>query len=207
MIRLLVLITGLASALSFTAKTNSGAEAAGYVFEGRIMSGNGDAIAGVEVLIVDMEGKVRKRAFSGMDGRYQVPLLLAADEAQKLRMEVSHVYYQPAKFTDILAGAMIGAPSLKNLAPDQMAPVFASMRTVRHDFALTRSSGSTRFPAQGPLDYMFPESYFREALLLASQDRKAEAAEMMKVYAQIGRNPREVERSLQFLSEHYRQDR
>jgi hypothetical protein len=80
----------------------------------------------------------------------------------------------------------------------------AQAQVVHRDFSLTASQGTPQHPNLGPLDPNFAEYCFQQAHILISQKRLKEAVELLKVYAQIGGNHRQIVRSLELLSEHDR---
>jgi len=177
--------------------------AAGLIFEGKVAARDGRPVAGVEIQLMDAAGKLQDHVFSDLKGFYRFAvMLMPPGEGRAYRMELSHLRYQPVKVPDAISGARISSPGPSDLAPGQLVAVVTGVQVVRRDFTLTPSEGTPYHPNLGPLDPNFAEYCFQRAHLLLAQRRPKEAVELLKVYAQIGGNPRQIARSLELLAEH-----
>jgi len=55
--------------------------------------------------------------------------------------------------------------------------------------------------AQAQADPNAAEYYYQQALLALGENRKGDAVALLRVYAQSGRNPRQLARALKFIAE------
>jgi hypothetical protein len=126
----------------------------------------------------------------------------AAGEAGRYRIEISHLRYQPVRVEDAIKGARVSSARTADLAPGEAVALLASAQILSRDFVLTPSQGTPQHPTLGPLDPNFAEYCYQQANLLLRQQRRKEAVEYLRVYAQIGGNSRQIAHSLQLLMEH-----
>ena len=175
---------------------------AGLLFEGKVSGPDGRPVAGAEVALVDTSGQRRYHTYSDLEGQYRFPILPAGGAAaSSYRIEITHLRYQAVRLEDALRGARVMAPKPEDLAPGMTAALLASTDIVRRDFLLTPSKGTPQHPVLGPIDPNFAEYCYQQALLLLSRDKK-HAVELLKVYAQTGRNLKQVGRALQLIALH-----
>lgn len=168
--------------------------------EGRVVSEENKVVHGAEVRLLDPSGKSLGHVYSDLDGRYRFPSLqLPAETSDGFRLETSHVHYQTLRVNDIFTDLHNGLPVAGQQRP--IDPLFlpSAAKTVRRDLILKRSSTTSQFPAAGPLDFWYAEGIFHEALSLIERNLTADAVRKMRIYAQIGGNPKEIARALQFL--------
>jgi hypothetical protein len=178
--------------------------ASGLIFEGKVAALDGKPVAGAEIQILDAAGKLQDHAFSDLQGLYRFPVLLAPPgNAKPYRIELSHLRYHPVKLPDAISGARISSPGPADLAPGQPVALLAAAEVVSRDFVLTPSPGTPMHPALGPIDPNYAEYVYQQGLLLLSEDKK-QAVELFKVYAQTGFNRKQIERSLQLIALHDR---
>jgi hypothetical protein len=176
------------------------------LFKGRIISKSGHAVVGAEVRILDSFGNLLCRVLSDIEGMYETDILrMSIDDARNATLAITHVRFQPIEIADTIAGANIGSPSLTNMTPEKLLPLWALTQTVARNLVLSPPTGIQSYPETGPIDFNRIEYYYRDALLLLDENRRKESIERFKLYAQIGANPIEVKRSLQYFAQLVRQ--
>jgi len=202
--QLLIILAGLGFSLSLATDPKSIIQPGGcYRLEGKAIGEEGAGIPGVEIRLLDASGKQQGHVFSDIQGHYRFPLLMCpADEATSLSLEATHLHFRPYRLDQVFSGAGIGLPDPGKYPADSLTHQFALTKAVRRDLVLKKSQGTSQFPGVDSLDPSYLETFFREGLILSAQNRYMEAARMMKIYAQIGKNPREIERAIRFLENH-----
>jgi hypothetical protein len=178
--------------------------ASGLIFEGKVAAVDGKPVAGAEIQILDAAGKLQDHAFSDLQGHYRFPVILVPPgNGTPYRIELSHLRYHPVKVPNAVSGARISLPRPADMTPGQPAALLAATEIVSRDFVLTPSPGTPMHPALGPIDPNYAEYCYQQGLLLLSEDKK-QAVELFKVYAQTGFNRKQIERSLQLIALHDR---
>ena len=188
--------------LSFSFSTRLTPPNPRLIFEGRVADQDGRPVAGAEIKIfADAAGR-KYRVFSDLQGLYQSPIIEASrDQAELYRIEISHLRYQPVLTKDAMRGVVRSGHGV----PDQSGRPHASKQVVRRDFVMEPSRGTPQQPALGPLDPNYAEYCYQQAQLFIGRNQPKEAVEYLKIYAQIGGNPKQVARSLQLIAEHDKQ--
>jgi hypothetical protein len=205
MIRWIAVLATFAFAIELSPGSAPFIDTSGFVFEGRIADPSGRPVTGAEISVAHSSGDFRRHAVSDLDGRYHLPMpFISAGASKGLRIEVSHVLYRPVASVNALRGAAIGSPRLVSWAPEQALAPPVRARPVTRNFVLTPLRGTVSHPMAGPVDPNYAEYCYGRALQLLSQKKEEEAAAFLKIYAQIGGNPRQVARAIGLLSEHYR---
>lgn len=169
------------------------------IFEGMITDTSGRPVAGAEVELSDNKGLFKRRVMSHVDGTYQFPPL---PDQIPYRISISHLRYKSVSEENVAEGAKPGTSKLSEaLAGDPIA-LLAAAKVLSREFHLAPSNGIPQHPTLGPVDPNRAEYYLRRAHLLLSRGEKKRAVEFFKLYAQLGANPRQIQRAVDLIAIH-----
>lgn len=173
--------------------------AAGLIVEGRVLDRAGKAVPGAEVSLTDPAGKIRHRVLSDMEGRYRFPVLRSVpDDASGYGVSVRHLRYKPAQ----VKGLVPTSPQPGHLLPGQSPALLLSSRILSGDVRLEPGPAPSGMAAANQRDPNLGEYYYQQALLFLGRNKRKEAVEYLKLYAQIGANPRQIARALSLIAQH-----
>jgi hypothetical protein len=176
--------------------------AAGLIVQGRVLDPAGRAVPGAEVRLADAAGKIRYEVLSDMDGRYRFPALpVDIGRIGDFRIGIRHARFKPAEVTDLAANARISAPDIRSLAPGDSFALLAASRVLSQEIRLQPDATTAQMAAQSARDPNLAEYYYQQALLLLGQNKRKEAVELLKIYAQTGANPGQVSRALTLVAQ------
>jgi hypothetical protein len=173
------------------------------IFEGKIAAPDGRPVAGAQIQILDASGNVKYHVYSNLEGKYRFPVIVeGTDAGGPYRIEISHLRFKPVRIADATEGARISSPTAADLEPGTPVAVLASAQIISQNISLEPSPGTPQHPNLGPLDPNYAEYCYQQAHILLGRNQNKEAVELLKIYAQIGLNERQIAQSLQLLAKH-----
>jgi hypothetical protein len=99
------------------------------------------------------------------------------------------------------AGGMVLQGRVSDPQGNGVAGAELRLIDLARNFLLTPSQGTPQDPALGPIDPNLAEYYYQRGLLLLSENKKSKAIAYLLLYAQTGKNPRQVDRALELIVE------
>ena len=170
-----------------------------FVLEGRVSDPTGKAVSGAEIRLLNSDGKVRHRVLSDVSGRYRFPPVTDLPNVAPPRLRVTHIRFKEIEVKNALEGTAIATPAPAHLKPGESVALLAATKRLSRDFVLAPSLGTPQVPAVGPIDPNLAEYYYQRALLLLGENKKSEAVTYLTIYAQTGKNPRQINRALELI--------
>jgi len=177
------------------------------IFAGRLTDTAGRAVPGAEVRLADPAGRIQRQAISDIDGRYRIPAVAdPGKQPSPYRLTIEHARFLPVRVDDALAGAKVTPTRISYANSERGIDPGTPARVASQNFQLAPAEGVPFHPTLGAVDLNMAEYFYREANLLLSAevltaDKRQEAVDILKVYAQVGGNIRHIARALELVAQ------